>query len=310
MPEQHVQLMKGLGFNDEQIQAIESLTPEQMKTWKPDDPEALKVFNPNELVTTVQTGIKNTLTNDPEFLKTIPEDKINPEILKKYEKGQYARFQNELEEVAIKKLGLDPTDLSAEDKKSIKGLVEKLAVTYASKKGGAAGLQEMQTKLSAALQELDQTKTQHAEALKTELEKNNGANTAKLIKTLTKVELSSLPDVTLAVGAGYISEPVLSALSEKYAVVLDANENLDLKQKANPTLDVVDSKGKKVTFQQALREEVLEKKLGTEAKKDDNGGGGGGRQKIIVGSKDDGSGGTDVVPDYIAQKINANADPK
>ena len=308
MPEQHIQLMKGLGFSDEQIQAVESLTPEQMKSWKPDDPEALKVFNPNELVTHVQTGLKNVLSNDPEFLKNIPEDKINPDILKKIEKGQYARFQNELVEVATKKLGLEDKELTEEDRKSIKGLAEKMAVTYLSKKGNVQGLQEMQTKLSEALQNLESMKAQHTENLKTELEKVNGANTAKLIKTLTKVELSGLDGVKLAVGANFIADPVLSSLSSKYAIVLDENDNLDLKQKANPQLDVLDGTGKKMTFQQALRNAVIENKLGTEEKeegKDEK------RKKIIVGGGDGGGDGkTELVPSYIADKINANPELK
>src|SRR5690606_992438 len=177
--------------------------------------------------------------------------------------------------------------------------------TYATKKGGAEGLQEMQTRLSTTLQELDQLKTTHAESLKTELEKVNGQHTEKIIKMLTRVELSSLPEVELAVGANYISDPVLTALTSKYAVVLGDNDTLTLKQKANPALDVVDSKGKTVTFQQALREEVLAAKLGKEIKK--NGGdGGGGRSKIIVGG-DDGGTGTEVIPGYIANKINNNS---
>lgn len=297
MAEQHVQLMKGLGFNDEQIQSIETMTPEQLKEFKPD-----------ELVTTVQTSLKNVLQNDPAFLAAIPKEKINPAILKEIEKGQYARFQNELVEVATKKLGLDDKDLTDEDKKSIKGLAEKMANVYLSKKGNVEGLKEMQTKYSEAMQSLETLKEQNTQNLTKELEKVNGQHTAKLIKTLTKVELASLSDVTLSVGANFISDPVLSALSAKYAVVIDANDNLDIKQKANPELEVLDSAGKKITFAQALKSVVLDNKLGVEAKTEDPNDPTK-KKKVIIGGGGGAGGGTEApVASYITDKINANGD--
>lgn len=309
MAEQHVQLMKGLGLDDATIQKIEGLTPDQLKNWKADDPEALKVFNPGEIVTTVQTGMKNVLTNDPAFLSSIPEDKISPDILKKIEKGQYARFQNELEEVAIKKLGLDKNDLTEDDKKSIKGYVEKLANVYLTKKGNVEGLKEMQTKYSDALQAVEKMKEEHSESLKKELEKVNGANTSKLIKTLAKVELGSLDNIQLAVAPAFVSDTVLAELSAKYSVVLDANDNLVLRQKANPELEVLDSKGGKVTYQQALRELVLEKKLGAEVKPPDPKNPGKKNRVIIEpGKGDEGTG--DDLPDYISKKIEQQPDIK
>lgn len=306
MPEQHVQLMKGLGFTEDEIKAVEGITPEQMKTWKADDAEALKVFDPAKLITGVRTGIKNALSNDAEFLGAIPEDKINKEILKKYESGQYARFQNEIIEVAKKKLGLNDEEvLTAEDRKSIKAMVEKLSHAYAAKNGNVEGLKQMQKEKADALQALEEMKTSQPELLKKEIEKITGVNTMKLIKTLTKVELSGLEDVRLGVAPQFISEPALNALNAKYAVVLDEHDNLDLKQKANPALDVMDDKGKKLTFAQALKAVVLENKLGTEIKEDE-------KEKIQKKKKllIEGGGGDDdepvVVDSHIQKKIDAN----
>lgn len=306
MPEQHVAIFKGLGLPDEAITAIEALTPEQMKAWKPEDPESLKVFDPNKYTADVQTVMKNTLSNDPTFLSSIPEDKINKDTLKKYESGQYARFQNELVEVATKTLGLEDKELTLEDRKSIKKLTEKIAVTYLAKKGGAQGLVEMQAKLSEALASAEAMKEEHTKNLTTELEKVNGSNTAKLIKTLARVELSSLDDINLSVAASYITDPVLSELNTLYTVVLDANDNLDIKQKAHPTLDVLDTGGKKLPISAAIRKIVLDKKLGSEKKEGDDKTNP--KKKIIIGGGEDG-GGEDVkeIPSYIADKINANA---
>lgn len=302
MAEQHIQLMKGLGLDDEQIKAVEALTPDQLKDWKADDPEKLKIFNPGELVTKIQTGMKNVLTNDPAFLSSIPEDKLPKDVLKKIESGQYTRFQNELEEVATKKLGLDPNDLTAEDKKSIKGLTEKIALAYLKKNNGTEGLTKMQGELSKALEAVETMKTVHADTLKKEIEAVNGKNTMKLVKTLTKVELQGLDDVDLAVAANYVSDPVLATLNEKYAIVLDANDNLDLKQKEQPALDVLDKTGKKITFQQALKETVIAMKLGTQTKVDpDNPKG---KKKVII---EGGGGDAGVVelPEHIKNKIDA-----
>jgi len=297
MAEQHVQLLTNLGIPKEQIDTLESLTPEQLKEWKPDD-----------LVTAVQTNMKNTLSNDATFLSTIPEDKINKDILKKIESGQYARFQNELVEVATKKLGLDDKEvLTAEDRKSIKAMTEKIAHAYATKTGNVEGLKKMQTELAEARQGLEALKEEHTNNLKTELEKLNGVNSAKLIKTLAKVELQGLTDVELSVDAKFISEPVLSALSSKYNVVLDANDNLDIKQKDNVALDVLDKVGKKVSFSQAIKEIVLDNKLGTLVKEGEPGGAGHKKKIIVGGGAGGGSDETIVLPDYIQEKIKANS---
>lgn len=300
MPEQHVQLLKGLGYNDEQIKAVEEMTPEQLKEWKPD-----------ELITAAQTNMKNVLSNDATFLGSIPEDKINKDILKKIESGQYARFQNELIEVATKKLGLDDKEvLTAEDRKSIKAMTAKIAEAYAVKTGNVDGLKKMQTELSEAQQSLERMKGEHETNLKTELEKVNGTNSAKFIKMLTKVELAGLDDVQLSVAAGFISDPVLQAMSSKYTIVLDANDNLDIKQKDNANLDVLDKGGKKISFKAAMREEVLTNKLGVEIKEDPKNPGG--KKKVVIdeGGNGGAGGGDKGVPSYIQDKIDNNPETK
>lgn len=306
MPEQHIAIMKGLGFTDDQINTVETMTPEQLKEFKPDD-----------LITGVQTNMKNVLSNDPAFLSSIPEDKIDKGILKKIESGQYARFQNELIEVATKKLGLEDKDLTADDRKSIKGLAEKMATVYLAKKGNVEGLQAMQKELAEAKQGLETLKGEHETNLTKALEETNGKNTAKLIRTLAKVELQDLPGVKLLVGAKMITEPVLAALNSKYTVVLNDDDSFDLKQKTNPALDVLDKAGKKVSFIQAMKEVVLENKLGTEIKEGEEGEeidpttGKPKKKKIIIDEGGGGGGGTEtVIPAHIQAKINANPDKK
>lgn len=296
MAEQHVQVLSALGLTKEQTDILENMTPEQLKEFKPDD-----------LVGAAFTGMKTKLTNDAEFLKTIPEDKIDPSILKRYESGQYARFQNELVEVATKKLGLEDKDLTPEDRKSIKTMAEKMANLYLGKKGNVEGLQKMQGELQEARQKLDEMTTKHQEVLTAELNKLNGANSAKIIRMLTRVELSSMEGISLKVGANLVSDPVLALLNSKYAVVLGDDDSLSIAQKENPKLKVVDDKGKEVTFAQALKQAALDLKI-ADPITDDGKGGPGKTKKVVVG---DGGGSDDnvtIIPDYIKNKMNLKDD--
>lgn len=307
MAEQHQKVFTGLGLSPEDAKAIDDMTPEQLKD-----------FTGADYVGKVKTGLETALLNDNNFLAKIPEDKVSPDIRKKIESGQYARFMNEITEVAKKKLGLedkDFEDLSEADKKSLKTMVEKVAVKYVDKKGNVAGLQKMQTDLSAATEALEKKDTEWQEKLTKELEKNNGVANTKLIKTITKVELASLENVKLSVAPGYLVDPVLADLQSKYnaVIVLDEQDNPHLKQKANPALDVmVDNKV--LPFATALKTVVLEKKLGVDSTKEQDDPTKT-RKKVVVGgggnSGEGGEGGDVItVPDYIQNKIDKNPELK
>jgi transcription termination factor NusB len=296
MPEQHVKLLTGLGLNTEQIDQLEKMTPEQLKEWKPDD-----------LNTAVVTSVKNRLLNDNEFLNSIPEDKVPETTRKKIESGQYARFQNEIIEAAKKQLGLedkDLADLTDDEKKSIKKTVTRISEKYLAKKGNVQGMQDMQKNVQELTTKLEAKDTEWQDKLTKQIEETNGKATAKMVKALTKVELASLDKIKLAVGAGFITEPVLAKLTEKYKIVLDANDNLDLKQKENDKLDVLVN-GKKLSFSQALRDVVLQEKLGTEIKAEDDKGGGS-RKTVIINNEGNQGGDSVELPSYIKDKIEQN----
>lgn len=297
MAQQHDTLLLELGLSAEEVKAINDI-----------DPTKIADFKADEYSTKVAGAFKTKLSNDPDFLNSIPEDKIPATILKKIESGQYARYQNELEEVAIKKLGLDANDLTAEDKKSIKGFVEKIATTYLTKKGNVQGLQDMQKQLADAQKQLEDNETAHNTKLTAELEKANGMNTAKIIRLQTAFELIGLDKIALSVPASYITEPVLAKLNNLYTVVLNADDTLAIKQKANPALDVMEG-SKVLTFKDVLRKIVIADKLGVETTEDD--GGGTRKRKVVVGAGGDGGGGggeeNDLIPSYIKDKVDANA---
>jgi hypothetical protein len=295
MPEQHVKLMQGIGLSQEQIDAVEKLPADQLKDWKADD-----------LVTAAKGNFKNQFLNDPEFLNSIPEDKVPEATKKKIESGQYARFQNEILETAKKNLGLedkDLADMTDEEKKSIKKMVTKVAEKYLGKKGTTQGLQEMQQTVQKLTADLEKKDSDWEGKLNGELEKVNGAASSRMIKALTKVELSSLDKIKLNVPPAYITDPLLAKLQSKYTIVLSDNDELDIKQKDNKNLDVLEN-NKKVTFSQALRKLVLEDKVGAEITDDE---GEEGKKKKVIINKDGGGGNEPIeLPGYIAQRVDNN----
>lgn len=289
MAEQHVKLMQGLGVPQDQIDKVEKLTPDELKDWKPD-----------EITNLVKGTMKSGFLNDQEFLNSIPDDKIPEGTRKKLEAGQYARFQNEIIDTAKKQLGLEDTDLSdltEEDKKSIKKTVAKVAEKYLTKKGNVAGLAEMQQQLKKAVDDLTQKDTAWQEKLNTELEKVNGSNSARMIKNLTKAGLATLEGVEYPVAVHFLVDPILNSLQSKYSIVLGPNDELQIMQKANPALEVlVDNKT--LTFADALKAEVIAQKAGKlkEEKKDPPG-----PTRVTVNDDEGG------VPSYIKDKIDANS---
>lgn len=291
MNEQLKKLLKALGFTDQQLTDLEAVKPDDA-TWKPDT-----------LVEGVRTGIRNSLMNDNDFLNSIPEDKVPEATKKKIESGQYARFQNELIEVATKKLGLDEKEtLTDEDRKSIKKMVEKIATGYLAKNNNTDGLKKMQTDYAEALQKLEAKDTEHQTKLTEAVNSAKGEGTGKIIKLLTRVQLGGLDKIKLVAPADYVVDGLLSKLNNKYSIVLEGDE-IGLKQKANVALDVLDTHGKKISFGEALRTQVLEDKLGEEVKEQQ---GPDPKKKVIVNN--DGSGGENIVavPDYIKAAIEKN----
>lgn len=299
MAKQHVDVLHSLGMPQDQIDALENMKPEELEQFKPDS-----------YIQSVRDAQKTTLLNDNEFLGSIPDEKIPEATKKKIESGQYARFQNEILETAKKNLGLEETDLAdmtEDERKSIKKMVTKIAEKHLGKKGNVQGLQDMQKQVQELTVKLEKKDTDWQEKLDGELNKVNGSSQNKLVKVLTKAELSSIEDVTLNVPASYVIEPVLAKLTEKYAVVIGDNEELLLKQKANPQLDVMEN-GKILTFSQAVKNVVVAEKLGTakseKVKEEEE------RKKRTILIKGERVEDQILLPSYIEDKIKNNIIPE
>lgn len=292
MAEQHVKIFEGLGLSKEVIDQVEGMTPEQLKDW-----------DPASVTSQARDAVKNILMNDAEFLNAIPEDKIPEATRKKFEAGQYTRFQKEILDAATKKLGLEDKDMAdwtENDKKSIQTMVVKISEKVLAKKGNVEGLQQMQRDVQTLTEKLEKTNEDWEAKMTEAVTKTNGAAQTKMVKLLTRVELSNLEGVDLNVSPSFIQDQLLARLTDKYSVVLNSNDELELKQKDNVALDVMEG-GKKVTFQEALKKLVLENKLGTEKKEEEDPGK---RKKVIVGG---GEGGDSIeIPSYINEKIEKN----
>lgn len=255
MAKQHVAIFQALGLSKKDIDALEALT-DDLKDWKPDD-----------TVDSIRTAVKKVLENDPEFLNGIPEDKIPEALRKKYETTQYSRFQNELLDAAKKQLGFDDKDLeqlSAEDRKSIKKTMVKIAELNLSKKNNTEGLKKLQDDYQDALQQLEKKDTDWQTKLDTEVKKVSDTNGEKVLRYLAQNNLASLDKIKLNVPASYIVDPILAKIRGKYSVIMEGDD-LVLRQKDNPALKVVDKKtGHELLFAEALRAQVLEDKVGAE----------------------------------------------
>jgi len=289
MAKQHVAILQALGVSKKDIDAIEAL--EDLKDWTPD-----------ATVEEVRNKIKKVLENDPDFLNSIPEDKIPEPVRKKYETTQYSRFQNELLDAAKKQLGFEDTDLeklTAEDRKSIKKTMVKIAELNLSKKNNTEGLKKLQDDYQAALQELEKKDTDWQTKLETEVKTVSEKTNEKLMKFLAQTHLTSLEKVKLNVPASYIVDPILNKIRGKYSVLMEGDD-LVLRQKENPALKVVDKKGHDITFMEALRAQVLEDKVGVEDQ-------GQQQQQRTRTTVDTSQGSTQqevAVPDYIKNNID------
>lgn len=293
MAEQHIKFLQGLGVPQDQIEILEKVEADKAKD-----------YDATELVNLVKGNYKTSFLNDADFLNGIPEEKIPEETRKKFEKGQYARFQNEILSAAKTKLGLEDTDLAdltEEEKKSIQKMVVKIAEKHLGKKGSVQGAKDLQEQVSKLTGDLEKKDVDWQAKLDNELQAKEGKAGARIIKAETKSLLSSLDGVELTVPASYITDQLLAKITAKYLVVLDANDEPQLKQKENPALDVMEG-GKKVSFADMLKKQVIEDKVG-KAKEVEKPGE---RKRVTVGAGEGGEESGVELASYITDKIAAN----
>jgi|GEM_PF-4695835 len=285
MAEQHKKILSALGLSKEQIDKLESMTADELKELKVED-----FTNP------VKSNFQTQFLNDDAFLQSIPEEKTSKDVKKKIESSQYARFMNELKDVA-KEMGIDFEDLSSEDQKSIKGFYRATQNKALGKAGNSAALVELQNKLSEALAAKTSVETgtdkKIADAVAAESKKYG----AKLEKSAIHSVLSNMKGLT--VKPEYIADMVLNKVKDKFTPQFNPDTmSFELKKKDNPVLDVLKADGSKQTFNETVLEILKADELWKEPAKEKEEG-----KKQTVEIEGDKT--KPVIPEYILKNMNA-----
>lgn len=243
MAEQHKKILKALGLPAAQIDALETMNETDAANLKVED-----------YVSPVKAIFQTQFLNDDSFLESIPEEKTSKVVKKNIEKGQYARFMNEMKDVA-KELGISYDDLSPEIQTSIKGFYKETVKKAGTKEGSAAALAELQGKLQIALAEKTTLETSTADKISKAVNDATASYSAKLERAAT---IAAMVGKT-TVPAEYIVDTVIAKIKEVGTPVFNADTmSFAMKQKNNPELDVLKSDGTKTTFTETL-DEILKK---------------------------------------------------
>lgn len=279
------QVLEQTGLEKADIDALNAL-PDDTKDFKPDD-----------YVSKVSAGYETRLLNDGKFLDKIPAEKIPEPIRKSIEAGQYGRFMNEFKSLAKNK-GIDFSDLSEDEQKSLNKFGEKIFAKYEGKLGSPEAVTKLQNDLQKALQEKTALETDYPTKLK-EVETTTAAKyQAQMTKLIATNELAGLKG--LKVKPSFVVDSIMSNINSKYTVVTEGTE-IKLMQKANPTLDAIDGKGNKITFAAALQEIAKEGDLLDDKSQEDIDESTGKRRiKVEINGDEIG------IPKNIQDKINKN----
>lgn len=199
----------------------------------------------------ITTATTTKVLADPKTYEGLTPEKLPEATRKTIESGQYARFINELAEVATKELGLkEGEDFTPEDKTKLKSFAKKVASVYAGKTAGSADLKKLQQDLLDATEGLNKKDEEWKKKYDDDIDTTKKAGESKLVKLAFTREVADLPG--LLVKPSLISDALFVAVSKAYTVAMDP-DTLEFKvtQKDNPTLDAI-HEGKKLDFKGAL----------------------------------------------------------
>lgn len=268
------------------------LTPEKAAEVIAISGDKVKDFKPDDYVNDIRSTMRTTFLNDNAFLSEIKPEALPDTLKRTLEAGQYGKFMNEAKDYIAKTIGVDLSDLTEAEAKSLKTVLQKGFEKYGAKVNSPEDLKKLQADLLKLSKEKEEVETNSKTALENAL-KASTENTGKLIqKLVTQTELSAM---NLKVKPSLVADTLLTQIQSKYVLVSDG-VNISVKQKANPTLDVIEG-GKALTFQDALKTAAKENDL-IDLKMEKNE-----PEETVTVSVD---GGTAALPSYIKNRIDAN----
>lgn len=254
MAQQHLeQVLTAAGLTEAQVKELAGLAADAAD------------FKTDGYIAPIHTGVENKLINSPEFYAKINKESVPKEFLKTIETEQYGRAANIVRSTMLKAVGMtekDFQDLGDEGKK-----IEVFTPKFVERLNkGDVSAKELQQKLMAANQEIEQLK-----GLEPELQKKyEGQFETRIAEyQLNGSALAHLASVQgLKAPADLVVDKLVSNLKGKYAFVI-VNGVPEPRQLSNPQLKAMNAANTKaLTFAEVMDQEIADRKL-VEPKKTD-----------------------------------------
>lgn len=216
-------------------------------------------FDPKPYADKVKANYGTQFKNDPEFFNGITIETLPPAVKKTLESGQYARATNVAKEKLAKALGFNDEeikDLAGEDFKSLDFYVPALAEKYAKTK---AGDKETQAQLIEARKQLEKYGPDYEKGIEAKYQTQSEQRvTAAIFNAALIGELSAIQG--LKIPAADIAATANQILQSKYAFQKVGDYSIELRNKTNPEMKVLQNgSSKELTLKDALQELATER---------------------------------------------------
>lgn len=233
----------------EKVLTASGLTADQIKALN-ELPADAPDFKEDVYTAPIRTSVETAVKNDPKFYETLNKASMPAEFYKQLETEQYGRSVNVVKANILKAVGLtdkDFADLGDEGKK-----LEVFGPAFAKKLSeGKVTDKELQQKLIEANKQIDEFTQKEPEIEKKYKDQFDGRMQDFQLRSSVLTALTGVPGLTAP--AKYLVGDLVNQLKSKYGFEFPDENSVELRQKANPTLKVLDTKGtSELTLAQAI----------------------------------------------------------
>lgn len=225
MAVKHLQeVATGAGLSADQVKALIDL------------PEETADFKADTYVTPLREAVATAVRNDPKFYESINRENLPKEVLKTLEAEQYGRAASQVRANMLKAVGLTEKEFAdlGEDGKKLDVFTPAFAKKLAEGKVTDKQLQQALIEANTKIEQLEAG----APAIEKKYADQYEARFAETqFNAHVLTNLAAVPG--LKVQPGYVAGVIGSKLKSLYAVVLGEDGTPELRQKANPTLQVL-----------------------------------------------------------------------